>query len=97
MEVPTDRKLKTAGFLDAVLLTEPLRDPDRLKPKDWRAWAAIREIFSEIHLYREHMGKVVELNSNYRDADSFLERMSQRFEKETNHLQAIRTDLSASC
>ena len=76
------KELQKAGLWEAVAIAEPLWDPVRKWPKDWRAHLAIQEISSEIQVYRDHVGKVVKLNSSFRHADEFLMKMSKRFEKE---------------
>jgi hypothetical protein len=75
-------ELQKTGFLEAVLLVKRFWEPDRKKHKDWRLRAAIRDISSEIGGYLDTQGKIVEMNSSYRQADDFLKLMSGRCEKE---------------
>lgn len=82
------KELQRTGFLEAVALKsrfwmKKFRESDHKLERDRRLVEAIEEITSQIRGYRGTQGRIVEMNTSYRQADDFLKLMSQRFEKET--------------
>jgi hypothetical protein len=76
-------ELERKGLLLAVLLKANLQG----LPRIWQRLAAIREIATEVQIYSDNAGKIVQQSNEIRETNKFLKRMAGHFLKARNGLQ----------
>ena len=78
------KELERRGLLQTVLLK---KGNLQSLPRRWQRHAAIREISTEVQIYSDYAGKVVQQSNEIRETNKFLKTMAGRFLKARNGLQ----------